>query len=514
MDLVQKKEIINEILKNGFFSEYLPPEFTTEKLNNDIFTIGTKHRMIDPVTFSMDKLNDLNNRRVISIPEVFYFAQAVNALKQGDLLQKILQNNEKDEHSLSKIVDPKKRLSRFSGIYGGDGYSSKKEEEEVGGNDFMDNLKKKIELSRGCKCILHLDVANFYNSFYTHFITAILSGEEWANDQYQIAQKARSNPIEEKASPDYCALATLDEKICDMNLKRTHGLLMGPRLSFIIAEALMNQIDKELETELNKRKIDFVRYVDDYDVFIKRQEDIGFAKGVFNFVLNRYGFIINDSKTKIETFPFYTYTNFKDVYQEGAELTDIYAKYAQIEKSQDQNGALLYFCKNILPKYNNLPIALSLSFSLLKNVSKASVPSCNNISVFDPKIKEENHAKELLIELLQEFVEIQYDLEAIWVLRTIYKLYPDSIIAKETIEKMNEVALILYYYESKDESKGETLKEMARKKGWFLNYELFYSDVISQEEFKNNLGLSDITCYLKLKELDVNFYKKQNETSE
>ena len=54
------------------------------------------------------------------------------------------------------------------------------------------------------------------------------------------------------------------------------------------------------------------RYVDDYDVFIKDEKHIKTVKDIFNHVLQKYGLIINDSKTKLEEFPFYTYIEVVD----------------------------------------------------------------------------------------------------------------------------------------------------------------------------------------------------------
>ncbi|MFW5780105.1 MAG: hypothetical protein ACOCWI_01455, partial [Bacillota bacterium] len=57
------------------------------------------------------------------------------------------------------------------------------------------------------------------------------------------------------------------------NLKRTHGLLIGPKISFVLAEAILSAIDKELRKSLQELDIAFVRFVDDYDVFLKHNAD-------------------------------------------------------------------------------------------------------------------------------------------------------------------------------------------------------------------------------------------------
>ena len=52
-----------------------------------------------------------------------------------------------------------------------------------------------------------------------------------------------------------------------MNIGRSHGLLVGPLISKVLAETLMNIIDKEIE----KEDIKFVRFMDDYEIFCIRR---------------------------------------------------------------------------------------------------------------------------------------------------------------------------------------------------------------------------------------------------
>lgn len=126
-------------------------------------------------------------------------------------------------------------------------------------------------------------------------------GEDWANKQFQLFLNNKTT------TKEYSTLKNIDNKFTEMNLKRTHGLLIGPRLSFIVAESLLTQIDIELHRELKPHNIDFVRYVDDYDIFILNEKQIQITKEIFNQVLQKYGLLINDSKTKLEEFPLYIY---------------------------------------------------------------------------------------------------------------------------------------------------------------------------------------------------------------
>ena len=504
MDKTQKMNLIDNILKTCLFSEYLPSEFSSELLNKSEFSIRC-NKLISPIFFSMDKFNDLENRRFIAIPEISSYIGAIHALAEDNILEQLIRLNKEDQHSLSKFLNKKQEIKQFSDGYGFSFVTKEEISSEGNDNDFLNNLNLKIEKSKSCKYILHLDIANFYNSIYTHNISALTKGEDWANNQFQLAQNGKTT------NRDYNILSNIDSKFREMNLKRTHGLLIGPRLSFIIAESLLTQIDIELHYNLNLHNIDFVRYVDDYDIFIRDEKQIQITKQIFNQVLQKYGLLINDSKTKLEEFPFYTYIDYDTILEKTSNLSNQYAKFGQIEKSKTQNGALLYFCENILSKYTNSNIALSLSFSILKNISKALMSSCKNIANFTITKDNKTEIYSLLIDILTDFCKNHYDLESIWVTYTLLKLFPEYSVSEDILySQLNEPALVVYMYESKYGMKEEFLRDRAKECGWLLNYELFFNDIISEDELKENLKITNISSYEQLKKKNIHFYIKKS----
>lgn len=504
MNKTQKMNLVETILKSCLFSEYLPSEFSTELLTKNEFSI-ISNNLLPPTTFSMDKFNDIENRRFISIPEISSFICAVHSLAEDNILEQIINLNKQNKHSLSKILNKKQKIKQFSDGYGFTFITKEEISYENNDNDFLNNLNIKLEKSKSCKYILHLDIANFFNSIYTHNISALTKGEAWANRQFQLDQN------NQKVLKEYTTLKNIDSKIIEMNLKRTHGLLIGPRLSFIIAESLLTQIDMELHQILSPRDIDFVRYVDDYDVFIRDEKQIKLTKDTFNQILQKYGFLINDSKTKLEEFPFYTYIDYETILDNKSNLSNQYAKFGQIEKNKTQNGALLYFCENVLSKHTNSNIALSLSFSILKNISKALISSCKNIANFAITKDNEIEVYGLLIDILKDFSKNNYDLESIWVIYTLLKLFPNFSVSEDTLySQLNEPALVVYMYESKYGMKEEFLKDRAKECGWLLNYELFFNDIITKDELKENLKITNTSSYEQLKKRDIHFYIKKS----
>lgn len=122
-------------------------------------------------------------------------------------------------------------------------------------------------------------------------------------------------------------------------------------------------------------------YVNDYDVFIKKRDKINDVEFIFNDILQKYGLLLNDSKTKIEEFPYYTYIDYNRLKESNHDdsIDDYYSVFGQLEKQHIQNGAILFFSQHILSERMNSNISLALTFSILKNVSKSLTASCKNI---------------------------------------------------------------------------------------------------------------------------------------
>lgn len=193
-----------------------------------------------------------------------------------------------------------------------------------------------------------------------------------------------------------------------------------------------------------------------------------------------------------------------------ASLSNQYAKFGQIEKSKTQNGALLYFCENVLSKHTNSNIAHSLFFSILKNISKALMSSCKNIANFIITQDNEVEIYGLLIDILKDFCHNHYDLESIWVIYTLLKLFPEYSVSEDILySQLNEPALVIYMYESKYGMKEDFLKDRAKECGWLLNYELFFNDIITGDELKENLKVTNISSYEQLKKKNIHFYIKK-----
>ncbi len=77
--------------------------------------------------------------------------------------------------------------------------------------------------------------------------------------------------------------------------KKSFGIPVGSDASRLLAEAMLINVDKELQ----EQKIKFIRYVDDYRIFTKNQIEAYEAMQILTNALAREGLFLNSGKTKI-----------------------------------------------------------------------------------------------------------------------------------------------------------------------------------------------------------------------
>ncbi|MNZ42747.1 reverse transcriptase [compost metagenome] len=143
--------------------------------------------------------------------------------------------------------------------------------------------------------MLQVDISKCFPSIYTHSIG-------WAVKDKRLA-KAKS-----EGSFD----GEFDNLMQLTNYRETNGIVVGPEVSRIFAEVILQKIDLNLVEKMQangfqlSKDFDFRRYVDDYFIFY-RAEDVraAFVKNL-ELSLLEYKMYLNEAKTTIVSRPFAT----------------------------------------------------------------------------------------------------------------------------------------------------------------------------------------------------------------
>ena len=142
-------------------------------------------------------------------------------------------------------------------------------------------LEKKYE------CMTLLDVSKCFDSIYTHTISWAIKDREHSKENLG----------------DSSFGSEFDKLMQSMNYNETNGICIGPETSRIFAEIIFNKVDDIALQNISKTKkrygIDFevFRYVDDYIVFTRIDEDIEAVVSAIENGLRQFNLYINNAKT-------------------------------------------------------------------------------------------------------------------------------------------------------------------------------------------------------------------------
>jgi len=143
--------------------------------------------------------------------------------------------------------------------------------------------------------MLQVDISKCFPSIYTHSIG-------WAVKDKRLA----------KSKPQGSFDGDFDNLMQLTNYRETNGIIIGPEVSRIFAEIILQKIDLNLVEKMKKdgfnisKDFDFRRYVDDYFVFYRAEEvRTAFVRSL-ELTLLEYKMYLNEAKTTMVSRPFAT----------------------------------------------------------------------------------------------------------------------------------------------------------------------------------------------------------------
>lgn len=146
---------------------------------------------------------------------------------------------------------------------------------------------------------LKLDIQRCFPSIYTHSLAWAIFGEKSLAKKYKDVRES---------------FPTSTDKIAQkINFNETHGLVVGPEFSRVLAEILLTRVDIDIEnfTRKNKwennREYSLYRFIDDYFLFANDRETIVIIQSCLKKELEKYNLILNMGKTKLQEKPFEIY---------------------------------------------------------------------------------------------------------------------------------------------------------------------------------------------------------------
>ena len=155
-----------------------------------------------------------------------------------------------------------------------------------------------LGLERRFPILWMLDISNCFGSIYTHSVSWAMKTKDVVKQHIEASSNTFGGEI--------------DREMRDANWAETNGILVGPELSRIFAEIILQDVDTRAAKFIEKRRDHlsgrFVvrRYVDDYFIFAANEVVAADVAEVISAELESYHLSINSKKTTKLARPFIT----------------------------------------------------------------------------------------------------------------------------------------------------------------------------------------------------------------
>ena len=264
--------ILQTILRRGYFPKELPPSFYTERFAmyagtkagrntlkaykpSDNYTECSKYELALPGA----------HRRELRIPHPASFVHLASLTAQN--FRRLLKKGAVSPFSKSRPVFATARNRALQPALR------------------LQNLARERAAARaGCTFLLKADVSQFYPSLYTHAVG-------WAVDP-KLREKAhwRNGKLLGKK---------LDQALMDLDGKVSQGIPIGNDISYLLAEAVLAQVDAGISAPAHRA----FRWFDDYEISFDTRGEAEACLKRLSRELARFRLRLNATKTKIVELP-------------------------------------------------------------------------------------------------------------------------------------------------------------------------------------------------------------------
>ncbi|UPT65541.1 MAG: RNA-directed DNA polymerase [Sphingobacteriales bacterium JAD_PAG50586_3] len=246
-----------------------------------------------------------------------------------------------------------------------------------------------IKLEQRFNQVLEFDLSKCFYHIYTHSLTWAVKGKE----------EAKSNANKETFENDF------DKLMQKANYNETNGIIVGPEVSRIFAEIILQQIDLDVLKILESNKVklkygvdfDIKRYVDDYFIFANDEKILDQILIIYKKQLECYKLYVNTAKTQKRKVPFIS--NIAIAKREIGKLDDRLFKElfndfstdVSLNKIKNPYAISNNFIKEFqaIVKQNELTYE-TISKEVIRNLKKMLIYFIKNIKIEDGKAEVES----------------------------------------------------------------------------------------------------------------------------
>ena len=270
LDEITADELYEGLLAYGFFAEKLPPIFTSETFYK--YSLKLKQafprKAHDYVYF--ESMRDINIPRAFGIPNPMAYQLLCSCLRDHwqDIQEHFHKQTDSNKHKIGRIHIRKRKgtKSLFKMNY----VNWRVDDSPV------------PDILIGKRYAVSADISTCFPSIYTHSLCWALAGKD----------NAKKNRNKKEWFNE------LDHRCMDLRSGETHGLLIGPHASNLLAEIILTVVDHELSPNWQ-----YIRNIDDYTCYVKTYAEAQQFLTTLSTHLRSFDLPLNHKKTKIEELP-------------------------------------------------------------------------------------------------------------------------------------------------------------------------------------------------------------------
>lgn len=149
-----------------------------------------------------------------------------------------------------------------------------------------------LDLEQKFRFMLKVDISRCFSSIYTHSLS-------WAVRGKLFGKKMKTKKGASYFEDDF------DKLMRKANWGETSGVLIGPEVSRIFCEIILQGADVRIQSRLDK-DVCVRRYMDDYFIFARDEASCRLAEELISLELSSYNLYLNDSKRVLSERPLVT----------------------------------------------------------------------------------------------------------------------------------------------------------------------------------------------------------------
>ena len=273
MKEISGQELYKALLGYGLFPEKLPPIFSSEEFYNYCILNKPSYAGKARQYVYYESMRNINIPRQMGIPVPMAYQKLcsfVSDIWESELIPHFERKTSNQDFRVSRIHV--RKMKNSSAVF------------EMSYKNWKTDDSPEESILMNMKYVVRADISKCFPSIYTHSLAWALVGKD----------KAKRTKGDRKYF--YNKLDHLVQINKDLE---THGLLIGPHISNILAEIILCSVDYELVSKGFK----YIRNIDDYTAYVETEKDAEMFLVALQEELRKYDLSINHKKTKIEKLP-------------------------------------------------------------------------------------------------------------------------------------------------------------------------------------------------------------------